>query len=121
MSGRNTIDTAPEPAVLFAALGDRTRLSLIATLSDGQTRSIAQLAEGFSLTRQGVTKHLRVLQQAGVVASTQVGREQRFVFKPQPITEARDYLERVGAQWDAAIRRLARLVDADAVSRDETT
>ena len=100
-----------DPAPVFAALGDATRLELIARLSDGQAHSITQLTDGLSLTRQGVTKHLRILEQAGIVASERVGRESRFVFTPAPISYARQYLDRVSAQWDDALRRLKAFVE----------
>src|SRR5271165_6343985 len=53
-----------DPAPIFAALGDETRLSLLAKLSDGQSRSIAKLSADTALTRQAITKHLRVLENA---------------------------------------------------------
>ena len=99
------------PAPVFAALGDPTRLSLLARLSDGQTRSIAVLSADTRLTRQAVTKHLRVLENVGLVASAKVGRESRFALRPEPIADARSYLDRVSAQWDEALSRLRTLVE----------
>jgi DNA-binding transcriptional ArsR family regulator len=99
------------PAPVFAALGDRTRLSLLAKLSDGQTRSIAGLAANTKLTRQAITKHLRVLENAGLVSSARVGRESQFVFRPDPIVQARSYLDGVSAQWDEALSRLRSFVE----------
>jgi len=96
----------PTPARVFAALGDRTRLSLLAKLSDGQARSIARLSADTELTRQAITKHLRVLQNAGLVSSNRVGRESQFAFKPEPIVEVRSYLDRVSQQWDESLSRL---------------
>ena len=99
------------PASVFAALGDATRLELVSRLSDGRQRSIAQLSDGLELTRQGVTKHLHVLQQAGIVSRKRVGRESRFTIMPGPIVSARDYLARASAQWDDAIARLKLAVE----------
>ncbi len=82
-------DNPADPASIFAALGDGTRLSLLAKLSDGQSRSIAKLSADTRLTRQAITKHLRVLEHAGLVRSIQVGRESRFGFRPEPIIEVR--------------------------------
>lgn len=107
--GRATGDPAP----VFAALGDATRLRLVSRLSDGRPRSITQLTDGLDLTRQGVTKHLRVLEQAGIVASERVGRESRFVFTPDPIADLRAYLDRVSAQWDETLSRLKAFVEED--------
>jgi len=96
---------------VFAALGDTTRLELVARLSDGQQHSIVQLADGLDLTRQGVTKHLQVLKNAGIVTCKRVGRESRYTIRPAPIAKARDYLTRASAQWDAAIERLRASVE----------
>jgi DNA-binding transcriptional ArsR family regulator len=100
-----------DPAPVFAALGDGTRLELVSRLSDGQARSISQLSDGLELTRQGVTKHLRVLEQAGIVNSDRVGRESLFTFVPDRIEQAQTYLETVSAQWDDALSRLKSFVE----------
>ena len=99
------------PAPVFAALGCVTRLELVSRLSDGRQHSITALTDGLDLTRQAVTKHLRVLQDAGIVDSQRVGRESRFSIQPGPITQARDYLARVSDQWDEAIARLRAAVE----------
>jgi DNA-binding transcriptional ArsR family regulator len=100
-----------DPATIFAALGDRTRLSLWAKLSDGQTRSIAKLSADTKLTRQAITKHLRVLEHAGLVRSSRAGRESHFAFCPESIVEVRSYLDGVSEQWDDALSRLRSLVE----------
>jgi len=102
---------AHDPAPIFAALGDRTRLSLLMTLSDGRTRSITMLSADTRLTRQAVTKHLRVLEQVGLVESVRRGRESRFACRPEPLDAARGYLDRVAAQWDDALGRLKAFVE----------
>src|ERR1700744_3411881 len=91
------------PALVFAALGDQTRLALVARLSAGQRYSISQLTEGRRLTRQAITKHLHVLERAKIVRSVQRGREKRFEYNPQPIDELRAYLNEVSEQWDQAL------------------
>lgn len=113
MSSDNLLrpDPAPLAAHVFAALGDRTRLSLLMKLSDGQMRSIAGLSVDSSLTRQAITKHLRVLEEAGLVISTKVGRESQFAFRPEPIAEVRAYLDSVSRQWDDALSRLRSFVE----------
>ncbi len=98
-------------APVFAALGDKTRLSLVAKLCRGQPYSISHLAEGSSLTRQAITKHLRVLQRAGIVHSVRIGRESLFEFNPAPIEEMKNYLDRVSTQWDQALARLKAFVE----------
>ena len=101
-----------DPAPVFAALGDPTRLALLMKLSDGAARSIAALSADSRLTRQAVTKHLHVLEHAGLVRSLKVGRESRFAYRPEPVAEARAYLDTVSAQWDAALGRLKAFVEA---------
>jgi len=98
-------------ASVFAALGDETRLALIGKLSHGPPQSISRLAEGSALTRQAVTKHLRVLEGAGVVRGVRAGRENVFVFRPAPLKEVQSYLERVSGQWDDALARLKSFIE----------
>ena|SRR6202165_1969950 len=98
-------------APVFAALGDETRLSLVAKLCGGQPHSISQLTEGSKLTRQAITKHLRVLESAGLVRSVRTGRESRFKFSPEAIEGIREYLDFVSAQWDQALSRLKAFVE----------
>lgn len=98
-------------APVFAALGDETRLSLVAKLCSGQPYSIAELTRGSRLTRQAITKHLRVLESAGIVHSVRRGRESRFEFDPQPIEGIKDYLDFVSEQWDQALSRLKSFVE----------
>lgn len=98
-------------APIFAALGDETRLAIVAKLSEGEHRSIAQLTEGTRLTRQAVTKHLRVLERAKIVHSVRAGRENLFEFDPTPIREVREYAEVVSEQWDQALARLKAFVE----------
>ncbi len=101
-----------DAAPIFAALGDATRLRIVARLSDGQARSITRLTDGLGLTRQGVTKHLRVLQEAGLVSSIRIGRESQFAFAPAPLAQARSYLDTVSLQWDQALARLQHFVES---------
>jgi DNA-binding transcriptional ArsR family regulator len=98
-------------ASVFAALGDETRLGLLAKLTNGEPLSIARLTAGTKLTRQAVTKHLRVLEDVGVVFSVKAGRESRFALDPRPIVSAQEYLEHVSRQWDTALARLKALVE----------
>jgi DNA-binding transcriptional ArsR family regulator len=100
-------------APVFAALGDETRLALVAKLSGGQPRSISQLTKGSRLTRQAITKHLRVLESVGIVHSVHAGRESLFEFDPTPIEEMREYLDFVSEQWDQALVRLKSFIEKD--------
>jgi DNA-binding transcriptional ArsR family regulator len=101
----------PDPASMFAALGDPTRLSLIGKLSIDARLSISRLAEGSALSRQAVTKHLRVLESAGVVGCERSGRESLYWLEPTPIAEMRAYLDGISRQWDDALARLKAFVE----------
>jgi len=98
-------------AVIFAALGDATRLRLITVLCAGGAFSIAHLTASTDITRQGVTKHLRVLSDVGLVRDVKIGRERLWEFDPAKIEEARRSLERIGQQWDIALGRLKAFVE----------
>jgi DNA-binding transcriptional ArsR family regulator len=111
---RKTSSAAPRRrtyAPIFAALGDETRLAIVAKLSEGQHRSIAQLTQGTRLTRQAVTKHLRVLERARFVRSVRTGREKVFEFDPTPIRQVKEYADVVSEQWDQALARLKGFVE----------
>ncbi len=98
-------------APIFAALADETRLAIVEKLSEGEHRSIAQLTEGTRLTRQAVTKHLRVLERAKIVHSIRAGRENLFEFDPTPIRQVREYADVVSEHWDQALARLKAFVE----------
>lgn len=95
----------------FAALGDQTRLALVKKLADGRPHSISRLTRGTCLTRQAVTKHLRVLETAGMVRSTREGRESLFEFNPKPIIGLKEYIDLVSGEWGQALGRLKNLVE----------
>jgi DNA-binding transcriptional ArsR family regulator len=99
-------------APIFAALGDEHRLVLIAKLCTGEPRSISHLVAGSNLTRQAITKHLRVLERAKIVRNIRRGRESLFEFHPEPIEEASKYLDLVSEQWDQALSRLKAFVES---------
>jgi DNA-binding transcriptional ArsR family regulator len=102
--------------LLFAALGDATRLRLVSRLSDRGPMSIARLTAGSKLTRQAITKHLRVMERARLVHSRRHGRESVWQLDHERIDDARRYLARISKQWDDALARLRRLVENDDVS-----
>jgi DNA-binding transcriptional ArsR family regulator len=108
---RSPATPRPPHAPVFAALGDETRLSLIGRLADAHPHSISQLAQGSRLTRQAITKHLRVLERAGIVRHVRAGRETLFQLDPEPLNELRQYLDRVSQHWDNALARLKSFVE----------
>ncbi|MGO4329756.1 MULTISPECIES: ArsR/SmtB family transcription factor [unclassified Cupriavidus] len=93
-------------ASVFAALGDETRLRLVAALCAGGAMSIAQLTAGSDISRQAITKHLHALAQVGLVHDIKVGRERQWAFDPAQIEAARRSLELIARQWDHALERL---------------
>jgi DNA-binding transcriptional ArsR family regulator len=96
---------------VFAALGDATRLKLVARLSSGEPRSIADLTEGSALTRQAITKHLQVLEGAGIVHSARSGRENLYALDPKPLAAAGQCLDAVAEQWGTLLQRLKQFVE----------
>jgi DNA-binding transcriptional ArsR family regulator len=101
----------PEPAPVFAALGDEVRLRLMTRLGPGGQLSIARLTAGTDLTRQGITKHLEVLAEAGLARSIRRGRERLWQIDRRPLEEARRYLDDLSRQWDDALARLKTTVE----------
>jgi DNA-binding transcriptional ArsR family regulator len=98
-------------APLFAALGDETRLALVARLSAAGPRSIARLTVGSAVTRQAITKHLHVLSAAGLVRHTRRGREQIWQLDPARFEIAHKFLAEISHQWDTRLARLRDLVE----------
>jgi DNA-binding transcriptional ArsR family regulator len=111
MQRRSRATAAPRgSAPLFAALGDETRLRLVARLCDSPL-SISRLTAGSSVTRQAISKHLRVMEEAGLVRSTRRGRERVWQLEPRRLRDARHYLDLISKQWDNALGRLRELVE----------
>jgi len=98
-------------ATLFAALGDQTRLRLVSRLCDDGPMSIARLTAGTRITRQAITKHLRVMEAARLVHSTRHGRESVWQLDQQRLEDARRYLALISKQWDGALGRLRDFVE----------
>ncbi len=98
-------------AHLFAALGDETRLRLVSRLCEEGPSSIARLTEGSRVTRQAVTKHLRVLEEVGLVKGSREGRESLWELEPQRLSDARRDLEIISRRWDEALGRLRSFVE----------
>ncbi|MGA7062180.1 MAG: helix-turn-helix domain-containing protein [Candidatus Acidiferrales bacterium] len=137
---RSSTGSAPAFAALFAALGDRTRLRLVERLSvgsggdqagystgeragnrmgvrvrnrvDNDAMSITKLTAEFNVSRQAITKHLRVMERAGLVHSTRRGRERLWQLRQRRLDEARHYLEQISKQWDEALARLRMFVES---------
>lgn len=102
---------APRAAPVFAALGDENRLRLVSRLCVSGPMSIARLAAGSNVTRQGITKHLRVMEKAGLVNSSRHGRERIWQVDQHRVQEVKRYLEQISLQWDRALERLKAFVE----------
>jgi len=98
-------------APLFDALGDPNRLRIVVRLCDSGPSSTSQVTESVSVTRQAATKHLELLQAAGLVASSRRGRERIWTLQTRPLIDAGDYLTQLSRRWDAAIDRLRAYVE----------
>lgn len=100
-----------EAAPVFAALGEPTRLTLVAKLCTAGPQSIARLCEGTGVTRQAITKHLETLADAGLVHATRSGRERIWELETKRLEKARRCLDQISDQWDGAIARLRAFVE----------
>jgi DNA-binding transcriptional ArsR family regulator len=98
-------------APLFDALGDPNRLRIVVRLCESGPSSTSQVTESVSVTRQAATKHLELLQAAGLVASSRRGRERIWTLQTRPLIDAGDYLTQLSRRWDAAIDRLRAYVE----------
>ncbi|MGH8542190.1 MAG: ArsR/SmtB family transcription factor, partial [Gammaproteobacteria bacterium] len=99
---------------MFLALSDATRLRLLRRLSQDGPLSITRLTEGTGVTRQAITRHLYALGDVGLVRRARRGREQIWDLNAKRLEIARQYLDQVTAQWDAAAARLEAFVEEDA-------
>jgi DNA-binding transcriptional ArsR family regulator len=112
MSVKRLDRRAERTAHLFAALGDRTRLRLVVRLASSEPLSISRLSAGARMTRQAVTKHLHVLEKAGVARGRRRGRERLWELNPAELREARRCLDRIARQWEDALDRLKAAVES---------
>ncbi len=107
-----------DPASVFAALGDETRLRLVSRLSSGGPASISRLTDGSGVSRQAVTKHLRVLAGAGLVRARRRGRESLWRLQPERLDEAQRSLDLIARQWDHALGKLKAFVESPLAGGD---
>lgn len=98
---------------VFAALGEETRLALVARLSARGPQSIKRLTAGTGVTRQAITKHLRVLADARLIRDVRRGREDIWELDPRRLDDARRWLDQVSRRWDEALGRLKAYVEND--------
>jgi DNA-binding transcriptional ArsR family regulator len=98
---------------IFAALADPMRRELLVNLAENSPRTATQLALEYPITRQGILKHLRILEDAGLVAVAQEGREKRFTLTPEPLSELDRWIRDISARWDGRLLRLKTFIESE--------
>jgi DNA-binding transcriptional ArsR family regulator len=105
------IETREQP--VFAALADPMRRSLLVNLAHHSPKTATMLAQEYPITRQGILKHLDILQHAGLVTVRQQGREKQYSLTPEPLHELDDFIRQITAMWDARLNRLKNLLESE--------
>jgi len=103
--------TPEQQQPIFAALADPVRRSLLLNLAENSPRTATQLAREYPITRQGILKHLDILEGAGLVAVYQQGREKRYTLRPEPLSELDRWIKDLTAKWDERLLRLKAFVE----------
>lgn len=103
---------------IFTALADPTRRQLLTNLAERSPRTATQLAAEYPITRQGILKHLQVLEEAGLVAVQQQGREKRYTLTPEPLLELDRWAKEISAKWDARLLRLKAYLEQEQPESD---
>lgn len=98
---------------VFAALADPTRRKLLLNLANHSPKTATQFAKQFPITRQGILKHLDILENAGLVAVHQKGREKRYTLTPEPLSEADRWIKEINAKWDKRLARLKAFIEKE--------
>ena len=98
---------------IFAALADPMRRKLLVNLAENSPKTATQLAQEYPITRQGILKHLDILEDAGLVAVYQKGREKRYTLTPEPLTELDMWIKTLNDKWDARLHRLKAFIEND--------
>lgn len=100
-------------APIFAALADPMRRKLLVTLAENSPQTATQIAEEYPITRQGVLKHLNILEDAGLVTVYQRGREKRYSLSPEPLSELDTWIKALNSKWDQRLMRLKNLLESE--------
>lgn len=101
-------------APIFAALADPMRRELLVSLAENSPRTATQLSRHYTaITRQGIIKHLNILEDAGLVAVHQQGREKRYTLTPEPLSELDTWIKALNAKWDERLIRLKAMLESE--------
>lgn len=103
-----------EQQPVFAALADPMRRKLLVNLAEGSPKTATQIAAEYPITRQGILKHLTILENAGLVTVKQHGREKRYSLTPEPLNELDEFIKVIGSKWDARLLRLKTFLESEA-------
>ncbi len=98
---------------VFSALADPTRRKLLLHLADHSPKTATQFAKQFPITRQGILKHLEILENAGLVVVHQKGREKRYTLTPEPLSEADRWIKRINSKWEKRLERLKAFIESE--------
>jgi DNA-binding transcriptional ArsR family regulator len=98
-------------AETFKALGDPVRLQIIERLSAGTAYTLSSVSNDLGITRQGVRKHLKVLEDANLISLQQAGRNINIQFKPKSLIEANSFIEQIERKWDERLLALRDYVE----------
>jgi DNA-binding transcriptional ArsR family regulator len=101
---------------VFAALADPMRRKLLLNLAESSPKTATQLAKEYPITRQGILKHLHILEEAGLVTVYQKGREKRYALTPEPLMELDQWIKEINAKWDERLLRLKAYLESGEVS-----
>jgi DNA-binding transcriptional ArsR family regulator len=100
-------------APIFVALADPMRRQLLVNLAENSPKTATQLAQEYPITRQAILKHLQILEEAGLVAVHQQGREKRYSLTPEPLSELDQWIKALSTKWDERLLRLKTLLEND--------
>lgn len=107
---KQTRPTAPDLDAIFAALADPTRRAIVARLADGEA-SVAELVEPFAMSQPAISKHLKVMERAGLISRGRDRQRRPCRLEAQPLIEANQWLERYREIWEQNFARLDLLLD----------
>lgn len=98
---------------IFAALADPVRRDLLVKLAENSPRTATHLAQEYPITRQGILKHLHILEEAGLVSTYKRGREKRYTLKPESLSELNLWIKSLNAKWDDRLIRLKLMIESE--------